>query len=225
MAGTSRTSTRWRPGDAVLWRFLQRGRLFGARPLRVVEDAVDVSALWLGPGTTIARARPHVAEPGASDLRSLGLPGMFTTDWVPTPGRWRGSGILKLVPWGAAHSIWLFWHEDGSFRGWYVNLERPHTRHGTLVETSDWTLDIWVEPDRTWQWKDEHELPVAVESGFLTAGEAEAARREGERVVEAIERWDGPFAAGWERWRPDPRWEPLELPPRWDAPAPEAIRT
>jgi hypothetical protein len=197
----------------VIWRYHQRDRLFGVRPLTVVEDMPDLTALWLAAGTVVAKPLPVTGE---GSMRALGLERMYGTDWVPTPETWRGEGVLKLVPWGAAHSIWLFWGPDWEFRGWYANLERPHVRCDHTIETSDWTLDVWVEPDRAWEWKDEHELPVAVETGFLTQDEADAARSEGERVIGMIERWEGPFADGWEHWRPDPSWPVPELPDGWD---------
>lgn len=184
--------------------------------MTVVRDSPELTALWLAGGTTVAKPMPVTGE---ESMRALGLPRMFTTDWVPTPAPWHGSGILKLVAWGAAHSIWLFWGERDTFDGWYVNLERPHTRGERSVETEDWTLDVWIEPDGRWEWKDEHEVPAAVATGFLAPESAAAARREGERVIEIAQRRGGVFADGWERWRPDSSWPVPSLPDGWeDAP-------
>ena len=66
-----------------------------------------------------------------------------------------------------------------------------------------------------WSWKDEHEVPVAIAEGFLTEDEAAAARAEGERVIELVERRASPFSDGWERWRPDPSWPVPALPEGW----------
>ena len=101
------------------------------------------------------------------------------------------------------------------FRGWYVNLEQPFVRRNGAVDTSDWILDLWVHPDGTWSWKDEHEVPVAVAAGTISADEAAAARAEGERVIELVERWASPFSDGWEHWRPEPSWPVPVLPARW----------
>jgi hypothetical protein len=70
----------------------------------------------------------------------------------------------------------------------------------------------WVGPDGTWSWKDEDELEEAVVAGWLTRGEAEAARAEGERV---LAEW--PFPTDWEGRRPDPAWGAPTLPKGWSS--------
>ncbi|GAA1812890.1 hypothetical protein GCM10009835_35710 [Planosporangium flavigriseum] len=58
--------------------------------------------------------------------------------------------------------MWWRWDDQGGFTGWYVNLEESGVRwdDGDLagVDIVDQELDICVEPDRSWLWKDEHEL-------------------------------------------------------------------
>ena len=78
--------------------------------------------------------------------------------------------------------------------------------------TEDHTLDIWVEADGSWRWKDEDELQTAVLLGYFTVGEAAAFRAEGERVVA-----EWPFPTGWEEWRPEPSLEVPAVPAGWDA--------
>ena len=73
-------------------------------------------------------------------------------------------------------------------------------------------LDLVVEPDGTWRWKDEDELAETVEVGRFTREQAAAVRAEGERAVEAIEARGWPFGEGWEDWAPDPGWPLPQLP-------------
>jgi len=63
-----------------------------------------------------------------------------------------------------------FWDEDGGFRGWYVNFEAPFMRTGSVLDTVDWHLDLWIDPDGTWRWKDEDEADAAVAAGALSEG-------------------------------------------------------
>jgi uncharacterized protein len=79
-------------------------------------------------------------------------------------------------------------------------------------DTEDHALDIWIETDGSWQWKDEHELEVGVEVGFFSPEQAAAFRAEGERV---IAEW--PFPTGWEHWRADPSWPIPSVPAEWEA--------
>jgi Protein of unknown function (DUF402) len=121
-----------------------------------------------------------------------------------------GDGVLILGRPGRAHSIWLFW-ESWRFAGWYVQLEEPWRPSRFGFDTTDHPLDIWVESDGTWQWRDEHELNVAVELGFFDAEQAAAFRAEGERV---ITEW--PFPTGWEDWRADPSWPVPSANDEWE---------
>ena len=112
---------------------------------------------------------------------------------------------------GDPHTVELFWDEHWRFLGWYVNLQAPlvETVHG--YDTTDWALDVWVEPDGAWEWKDEDDFAEAQALGVLTEARAAEVRATGERVVA-----ERPWPTGWENWRPDPTWPLLSLPEGWD---------
>jgi len=205
-----------RPGDTVVIRYVRDGVVRGARPTRYAGSRSGYDAFWLPAGTIVAN--PVLAD--GAPLRSVPLEQRFTAERRAQPELqlWRGEGILKLIPDDGAHSVWIFWREDGSLWGWYVNLEARHRRNGRSIETRDHVLDLWCERPREWEWKDEDELELAVEHGFVTPELAGEIRAEGERVARRIERWEPPFADGWEEWRPDPGWPLPVLPPGWDAP-------
>jgi hypothetical protein len=181
------------------------------RPMTVVADSADLLVAWLAGGTPIQRA----SLPDGSDIRSVGLAERFRVGRRPMPSIWHGTGILKLLPWGAAHSVWLFWDPGWSLRGWYVNLEAPHRRWRRGVDTTDHVLDIWVTPDRRWEWKDEDEFAEAIAAGRFAPSEAAAIRAEGERVIQIIDRWGPPFCDRWEDFRPDPAWPVPPMPADW----------
>lgn len=71
------------------------------------------------------------------------------------------------MPW----SVWLFWDDEWTFDGWYVNLEALHRREGRDLFSSDHVLDVWIDADGGIQIKDEDELEAAVEQGLLSAAE------------------------------------------------------
>jgi hypothetical protein len=88
------------------------------------------------------------------------------------------------------------------------------------MDISDQALDIWVEPDRTWVWKDEDEF--AERTGhpeYWTADEAVMVRAEGEKVIGVIEAGEHPFDGWLTDFCPDPQWTPTTLPPFWDLPS------
>jgi uncharacterized protein DUF402 len=121
------------------------------------------------------------------------------------------AGQLRVSRPGEPFSIHLFRHPDGSFRGWYVNLERPQRRTRLGFDFDDEVLDIWVEPGADPRWLDEDELEEAVRRGVFSRERAAAIRANGERVLA-----DRPWPTGWEEWEPDPGWQLPALPPGWD---------
>ena len=188
----------WSSGDAVAVRGFWARELAWGFPHVVVHDTPELVALWLPPG---ARG----LYPTSRDHSAL----------APAAREWRAGGTLRLTPPGEAHSVDLYWGEGGDFLGWYVNLQDPLARGPIGFDTGDHILDLWVRPDRSWEWKDEDELAEVAALGFFDAREVAAIRREGERVVERVAAWAPPFCDSWEDWRPDPAWPVPALPRGW----------
>jgi uncharacterized protein len=191
----------WEPGSVIRFRYVRDGRAFWTLPVTVARDDDTEIALWVAPGSPMQRP-----DPPRLPVRDLAA-----GRWEAVDSTWYGQGILMLRRPETRHAIWLFWHLDWRFRGWYVNLE-DWWRDDEGVDAYDHQLDIWVEPDGTWRWKDEDDLAESVQAGIFTAAEAAEIRAEGERLLAA---W--PFPTGWEDWRPDPAWPLPELPEGWDA--------
>jgi hypothetical protein len=126
--------------------------------------------------------------------------GRYLERWVseepPHLRVWRKNHVLSLTFRGDAHSIWLFWSEDWTFRGWYVQLQKPVVEASTGLETMDHALDVVVEPDGTWRWKDEDDLAEAIRLGVFTPTRPPRfAPRQ--HVIAAP-----PWPTGWEDWSP-----------------------
>ncbi|HEU0305099.1 MAG TPA: DUF402 domain-containing protein [Gaiellaceae bacterium] len=192
----------WANGDVALLRYVRYGRVRRATPHVVVQDSNDLVALHVPPGAT-----GKTAVWDGSPIR-----GQADREWVLRDHVWHSHRVLRLIHWGAAHSIELFYDCDEEFVGWYVNLQEPLRRTALGFDTDDLVLDLWVKTDGSWEWKDEDELEEAARLGRFDTGEAAAIRAEGERV---LSEW--PFPTGWEDWRPDPRWEIPSLPAGWDS--------
>jgi len=203
-----------RPGEVCMLRYRKLGPVTFALPVRVVEDGPELTMLYLAAGTPIKARAMSDGTPIPRDMPYLErqrLP-IAVGDRV-----WKDKNVLILARPGEAHDIRLFWSEEGwTFRGWYVNLQRPLARVWVGFDTEDHVLDIFVEPDGSWRWKDDDEFVVAVEIGRFSAQEASAIRAEGERVIADIEARRWPFDAGYEDWRPDPAWGIPAMPVEWD---------
>jgi hypothetical protein len=175
-----------RPGDVVELRSIYRGKARWGFPTTVVEDDGRQIALYLAPGA-----------------KGYWIPseGRYLERWAsgddPDPHEWQWHHVLWLVRRGDAYMLGLFWDESWTFKGWYVNLQIPIAEHDGYVDTMDQALDVVVDPDGTWQWKDEDDLEACVALDIFTAKQAAAVRAEGERVIAAR-----PWPTGWEDWRP-----------------------
>jgi uncharacterized protein len=174
-------------------RQLFRGRIWNAVPARVVEDGPEQTVLWFAPGTRILIGRDLFGDwslDRAIDLRT---------------------GELRISRAGEPFSVLLFHHGDGSFRGWYVNLEQPQRRTALGFDFEDELLDIWVERGKDPELLDEDELEETVERGIFSAERAAQIRANAERILAGP-----PWPTGWESWQPDPGWQVPTLPPGWD---------
>ena len=198
----------WAEGDSIVLREVHRGRVWAARPATVVRDDRDLLAAYLPPG--IRWKRPVQAD-GPESLR------MPAAEWALEDATWTMGRMLHLTTPGAAHAIHLWWlPPDWRFGGWYVNLQEPIRRTPLCFDYMDQMLDIVIEPDLSWRWKDADELDAAVNDGLVTRAWADDVRREGERVIRRLEAQLAPFSNGWEHWRPNPEWPIPELREGWE---------
>ena len=190
---------------SVLWRYIHRGRIRWAMPNLLIEETPEQVVSLIVPGVVSKAPKDFRHELYVEQL----VNGWELDDWV-----WHTRRILKMTRFDARHSFELHWdHASGAFMGWYVNLQEPLRRSPFGYDTFDQMLDIWIEPDGTWSWKDAHELPEAEAAGIFTPAEVAAIWAEGRRV---IDRLDSLIPTGWEAWQPDPAWSLPTLPEGWD---------
>jgi hypothetical protein len=195
----------------ALWRYLYQGRLRWAQPHWLLEETPEHVVSAIVPGVHTMAPKDFFHERYIPDL----LAGAWELDaWV-----WHTRRILQVTPFDAAHSLGLHWdHASGDFLGWYVNLQEAVRRSPLgphVYDTFDQMLDVWIEPDGSWRWKDWDELVEAERVGLFTSAEVAAIRAEGERVIAGL---GTRLPTGWEDWRPDPSWALPTLPEGWDRP-------
>lgn len=191
-----------KPGETVVLRTVRNGRVRNALATTYVDHADGVVALYVPPGAEAIRP--------STTLRRGNLVS-FDEPWQHEPDAWRNNHTLWLERLHEPYSLNLFWNADWEFLEWYVQLQDPLRRSHAGFDTVDHLIDVVVEPDGSWAWKDEDELAQGVELGLFGAEDAKAAKATAERV---LAEW--PFPTGWEEWRPDPAWPPPSLPAGWD---------
>jgi hypothetical protein len=136
-------------------------------------------------------------------------------DWVLEERVWDVSSLWILHP-GAWHAVWVSWSEPGIHLGWYINLQRPFRRTEIGIESMDLMLDVVVDPDMSWHWKDDDEFDEIAERRIFGQSTVDRVRREAADVIRRIEAATGPFNEPWVSWQPDPTWSLPILPRGWD---------
>ncbi len=206
---------RHEPGSTVVLHEVWKDTVWAARPLRVVQDDQDLTALWFPRGTrwqapTTPAGRER--EPTRAErLSTCAIAG----EWAFVEHVWEVDTLQLLRP-GDWHAVWVSWLPSGEHWGWYVNLQEPFERTARGFRTIDLVLDVIVDPDLRWRWKDEDELAVFVERGIIDAPLERRICEEALRVIADAEARRAPFGEGWQAWRPDPAWPLPQLPPGWD---------
>lgn len=100
----------------------------------------------------------------------------------------------------------------GVFLGWYVNFELPPTATPLGICSKDLVLDMWVDRDLTWRWKDAADYRRALDDHILDSEIEAPIGAEIDVVLEEIRSAAGPFSKEWTHFRPGPEWPQPELP-------------
>ena len=194
--------TAWRAGDHAVLRDIYRGKVAYVRPVTVVHDRTDEVALYLAAGTPCKTVR--------------GLEPLARGEWECVDRVQTRTNVLMLLEPDAWYSVWLMWNCDtGELWQWYVNFQSPFARSAIGFDTADKTLDITVDPQRNWQWKDEEEFEYAQRLGLIDSAEAERVRAAARDAIERIENARYPFTDEWLSWGPDPDWGLPAIPRDW----------
>ena len=141
-------------------------------------------------------------------LKADGTPMAFPAHLVPHPwghlDAWAGTTVLKLRRAGDWYSVWKFFDAGGADLGWYVNFETPVVRTADGVDVNDLQLDIVIDPDGTWRWKDVEHLAPTLASGRITQDELLATLAAAAQVADLLDRGDR-WWSGWDDWTPTDR--------------------
>ena len=229
------TEQRWQPGETVIFRYPLWDRMVRAYlathedtvvnvygwPMVVVKDTPELTALYQPSGTTTSRWDVEGArfrEPRANRSHCLRL---FY------PGK--PYEISLYYDAGGGRDPWIdafFPEQTGPFYGWKIDLVSPHARTAAGIDTFDEVLDIIVNPDRTYYWKDEDEMAILIQRGIYTEAEAHVIRDSAREAIDLIEAGAPPFDDEWPSWRAPEGIVPSDPPEGWQLlPVPAPYKT
>jgi len=203
----------WNPGDIVLWRGILNGHVWHVQPTIVVKDTADELVLTLIPGTECAAEETYLQ--GKQHARRWW--DFKNNDWVLEKYKWHTNRLLLILEPEKYYSTILFWdHKSNEFLCYYINFQLPFRRSSLGIDTLDLDLDIIINPDFSFEWKDVDDYQKAIAHGLIFPDwvqEIDSAKPE---IFERLEKRQYPFDGSWLDWKPDPSWEPPKLPENWD---------
>jgi hypothetical protein len=208
----------WAPGTTIVHQETWGGRLWAARPLTVVEDSPEALWLWMPAGCVrkVPDGAPLDPQYPASRKDRI-VADLRRGNWQYMDHAWEGNTLVVVRP-GDWYGMWCSWRPDGSHWGYYINLQMPYRRTDIGIETMDLMLDVTVEPDLSWSWKDEDELADIVALGMYSEQLARHIRSEGERAIRDLEARRWPFDGAFAEKVPTEQWGIPVLPDSWDVP-------
>lgn len=198
------------------------GLLWSAVPHRVVRSSATELVSYLPTGAVAVHATnrglPCAEGLTRDDRKLLALKTLEARAgesaeapdkvYLYRPGRWSRTN--------------LGWDpQTGDFLGWYVNFELPARPTAAGITSKDLVLDLWVDPDRSWQWKDLQDYQRALDDGILDPAIRSDIDAETDRVLAEIDAHNGPFSDDWTGFRADAEWPVPRLPDDygWGGPA------
>jgi protein associated with RNAse G/E len=203
----------WKPDDIVAWRGIYRNRVWNALTMIVVKDSPEEMVLALLPAAECIMPEGYVDGKDSHKRRW----NFKNKDWEKQVYLWRDNRLLLLIEPQKYYSTIYFWNGDSNeFLCYYINFQLPFQRSHCGIDTLDLDLDLVVNPDFSYEWKDIEDYQKAIEKEIILpewTREIDLAKNE---ILDKLEKRTYPFDGSWLKWMPDPNWSPPKLPKNWD---------
>ena len=203
----------WQAGDVLAWRGIYRNRVWHVVTMIVVKDSPEELVLALQPGAEC------MAEKDYANGKKNGKRRWDFRDkpWELKKFHWRTNRLLILLEPEKYYSTMYFWNDaSNEFLCYYINFQEPFQRSHCGIDTLDLDLDLIINPDFSYEWKDIEDYRTAIEKGIIFpewTREIETAKQE---ILERLGKRQYPYDGSWLNWTPDPSWSPPSLPENWD---------
>jgi protein associated with RNAse G/E len=203
-------------GESCAIRYIVDGRVWLAQSVIVVKDGPQASVLLLLPGAQCAypvgyRNWRDKQASGETRWQEARHPVFIHTEVV-----WQTNRVLIFLEPEKYYSCFLFWeHASGQFDSYYINFQLPFRRSHSGFDTLDLDLDIVIDPQYHWEWKDVDEYQEGIREGGIRDEWVKSIERSQPEVFDRINRRSYPLDGSWLDWQPDPGWAPPRLPEGW----------
>ena len=203
----------WRSGDVIVWRGTYRNRVWHAQPVIVVKDTPEEMCVTLLPGTECVAPEGYLDGKDSTKRRWS----FKEKDWKLENYAWRTNRLLILLEPDTYYSTMFFWRADSNdFLLYYINFQLPFQRSHCGIDTLDLDLDLIINPDFSFQWKDEDDYQKAIDHEVIMPEWTQAIEIAKKEIFNKLEKRQYPYDGSWLNWMPDPNWLPPKLPKNWD---------
>ncbi|MCI0610546.1 MAG: DUF402 domain-containing protein [Anaerolineae bacterium] len=130
---------------------------------------------------------------------------------------WRTNRLLLILEPEKYYSTMYFWnHESNEFLCYYINFQLPFKRSDCGIDTLDLDLDLLINPDFSFEWKDVDDYQKAIDNEVIFPDWAHGIDSAKQEIFSRLEKCSYPYDGFWLDWMPDPNWLPPKLPENWD---------
>lgn len=209
----------WAKGDNCVLRGIVNDQVWLAQSVIVVKDRPDETILLLIPGAQCAYPEGYWRWKENKDY-SQG------TRWqeakqermVLKKFAWQTNRILMFLEPDKYYSCFLLWdHKSDQFNCYYINYQLPYQRSHCGFDTLDLDLDIVIDPQYTWKWKDEDDYQEGIREGGIKREWVDGIEQSHAEVFNRIEKRSYPLDGSWLNWQPEREWFPPTLPEKWQS--------
>ena len=207
------------PGETCVMRGIFRNKVWLAQSVIVVKDGPAETVLLLMPGAQCAYPAGYAHWRVHDQSGPTRWQEAFSDPLILKELPWETNRILIFLEPEKYYSFFLFWnHATNEFVFYYVNFQLPFRRSHCGFDTLDLDLDIVIQPDHQWKWKDVDEYHAGIQEGGIKEEWVSGIEASQSEVFDRIAHHAYPLDGSWLSWRPDSAWMPPLLPANWDVP-------
>jgi hypothetical protein len=209
----------WNPGETSVLRGIFNERVWLAQSVIILKDTLEETILLLMPGARCAYPEGYWRWKHGDYSQGNRWQDVKHNSWRLREFGWLNNRFLIFLNPGKYYAIYSIWRQaTDQFQGYYIDFQLPFTRTNLGFDTFDLELDIVIDPQFNWAWKDEHEYRDGIQAGVLQNKWIEAIEMAKPEALARIEGRQYPLDGSWLDWRPDPSWSPPALPDGWMIP-------
>src|SRR5262245_58500529 len=134
----------WISGNSILWRGIDRQRVWHAQTVIVVKDTPEETVVALLPGTECMAPEGYLNGKDSNKRRWH----FKEKTWGLEKYSWHTHRLLIILEPEKYYAMMLFWNDKSNeFICYYNNFQLPFQRSHFSIDTLDLDLDLIINPD------------------------------------------------------------------------------